>query len=194
MATGRIILLNGPRSVGKTTAAEAIKGLRPDIVILSTMEPLKRQVIAEHGLDPAAYFDVFEMLKDSPFPELAGKTPRQAYIERGGQERQRDPFVIANAWAKQAEMYLLIGFHVLMPNCRLVEEFYATLSVIKPKDVLLMRLINPHKLDPWSGDVGSWFEPVQFGQREMWLVNGDDLDYFKCATAYYGRRFLSVGR
>lgn len=190
MATAGVIVINGPRGVGKTTAADAIKGERGDIIVLSVMTPFKQRVLVELGLDPAAYFDVFEMLKDSPFPELGGRTPRQIYIERGDAARAADPYHFSNAWAKSARLYTSIGFHVVMTDCRFAQEFYASLETVLPRDVLLMRLKNPAKADPWAGDIGSWFETVPLGQREMTIVNDADLGFFKLETAHFGRSFV----
>ena len=78
----KVILLNGPARSGKDSLANSFtrlahdEGLKAEVVKFAG--PLKEMVHRAFGL-PEAH-DSQESCKDTPLPQLFGKTPRQVYI------------------------------------------------------------------------------------------------------------------
>lgn len=201
MAAPNVILINGPKGVGKDTAALAIKGDRPDIAIVPIMAPAKRMAIYEADLDVVTYYDLFELMKDTPFAELDGLTPRQLYIDYGNRQRARNPDAIAIGWKNAVLADSLLDGTVVVPDCRFIEEFFAALKIFKPADILLIRLkefehVNLTEEQLWAGDIGSYFDTssIVWGHREITIFNDLDLDHFRNEAAVIGRGFIARRR
>jgi hypothetical protein len=190
MAAPSIILINGPRGVGKDTAALAIKGKRDDIAIVPVMRVAKRIAIYEANLDAETWFDLFETLKDTPFAELDGRTPRQLYIDYGNKARARSASALASLWKNE-----VLGGHedagtVIVPDVRFIEEFFAALKIFKPADVLMLRIKRPGAT--WDGDIGSYFDTssIVWGHRELTIDNDLDLAAFRDEAMVIGYGFI----
>jgi hypothetical protein len=73
-----LILLNGPKRVGKTTIANTLQRMLNNVQRINMADHVKMMTHAAYGLplDP----DYLEAVKDSPHPAMGGMTPREAYI------------------------------------------------------------------------------------------------------------------
>lgn len=198
--TPTCILINGPKRVGKDTAALAIAGPRENYVIEPVMRQAKRLALTEIGLEHL--LDVFELCKDTPFAELSGKTPRQVYIDFGNRKRAFDPAAIVRLWEKQLIRTLETGpTTIIVPDVRFIEEFYVALPIFKPANVLLMRIYETADERwqdglPFQGDIGSYFvaSPALWGHEERTLINDRPIEYYRGEAAMVGNGFIARRR
>ncbi len=74
----KIILINGPVQVGKSTTADGLFKVLSNAARVNMADHLKTMTHAFYGLplDPNHY----EKVKHIPLPEFGGRTPREAYI------------------------------------------------------------------------------------------------------------------
>lgn len=160
----RIVLLNGPRRVGKDTAAQALAAAFPAIV-LGQSYALKRRVHAAYNLrdDYGAPLDhdAFEDRKDEPAPEFLGRTPREAYIAFS--EAFLKPLhgeeVFGNILA--GELLHLSGVcrWAIVPDSRFAAEALPLIRAFGAPNILLIRLHGGRaRPRPWDGDSGSHIE------------------------------------
>lgn len=199
--TPTCILINGPKSVGKDTAASAIAGVRPGMVIEPVMTVAKHHAILEAGLEPGRYFHIFEQFKDTPFPELYGKTPRDLYIAFGDRERAKDPQAIAKLWLAGLKMKLICGAStILVPDVRFLSEFLAVLPIFQPANVLLLRIYSSVVTRwtdglPFEDDIGSYFlTGAVWGHNELTLVNDKMLVEYQQEASIVGNSFIARRR
>lgn len=78
--TKKIILLNGPPSSGKDTAAKFLVNNIKDCKLDKFARVLKERTHALYGF-PQRDFMYYELIKDVPSSDFYGLTPRQAYIK-----------------------------------------------------------------------------------------------------------------
>ena len=79
----KIIILNAAPSAGKDTIAEAAVQKQPNSVKEQFKEPLYGICAAIYGMDEKTFREIATStsLKETPFTELYGKSPRQVMIE-----------------------------------------------------------------------------------------------------------------
>lgn len=198
MATPVCVLINGPRGIGKTTAAEVV-AKRAGRRIVPVMGGVKEAALTDAGLSEEMV-SLFEMMKDTPIADLDGRTPRQCYIEYANRERQKKATVFAERWTAIADHHAL--FHdavaIIVPDVRFIEEFYAALKIFKPQHIFLLRIKrvgadNKPEDGQWEGDVGSYFDTsaVVWGHRELTMTNDLDLDFFKLEASVFIEGFIA---
>lgn len=208
MATPTCILINGPRGIGKTTAANAIAaGSCPtdQRIVIPVMIKVKEQALVRAGIDPALV-GLFEMAKDTPVADLKGKTPREVYIEYANDMRNlHGENHFAEQWAvfaslaigalKSPEPDVAYCDVVIVPDVRFMPEFYAALSLFKPDHVYVLRVTNAARTN-WIGDVGGYLDTqsVVWGHREQTLINDCDLEFFRLEAAVFAEGFIQRTR
>lgn len=150
-----IVLLNGPRQVGKDYIANAFIDQANSARKLPIMWPGKIAALAELGLLPhTAYTFESDGAKDVPYDRLRGRTPRQVYIEYG--ERMRETHgesYFAELWARVAQVYKGYG-HLVVPDVRFQPEVDEACKAFGAHNVLLVR-VRQDNFD-WTGDIGSY--------------------------------------
>lgn len=160
----RIILLNGPRQVGKDFIASRYIEHANSARSLHVMWPAKLAAMAEYGITPSQV-RAMELYKDEPITgvkdwrglvvsDLEGKTPREVYIEYGDRMRAEEgEAYFANLWAQQAEHYRDYEY-LLVPDVRFREEVEAAARTFGAGNTLLVRVHKNHY--GWDRDVGSY--------------------------------------
>lgn len=156
----KVILLNGPRGVGKDTIAEAYVKVRKcegvQVMICKMMWPMKAAALAEYGL-ASHYVEVFEAinLKDTPQGTLHWHTPREVYIRYAERERARHgQGIYAQMWLKAAALIMHQCDEIIVPDVRFMPEVKAAISLVGGGR---MRLICVHRKDhDWTDDIGSY--------------------------------------
>ncbi len=179
----RIILLNGPRTVGKDYIAdsfiERVKSARK----LPVAFFIKRQALEANDIEPyfAGYLEGYKdrpiggVLQDVPEP-VASKTPRELYIEHGEYMRSEEgDDYFAKLWAVSADMFRGYG-HLLVPDVRFQPEVDEAAAMFGPHNVLLVRV---HREDyGWANDIGSYLKhpySVDFHNDDTTSCAGDRL-------------------
>lgn len=172
----RVILLNGPKLSGKTTAAnQYVLGDQMHEAlprILGASEPMKRYAIKSLGIeDDKAITKLiadFEGMKDTPQLVLQGLTPRQFYIVYGHGLRSRlGETIVADLWLKDAALLTHQCTELIVPNVRFPVEVDAAITLAGYSNVLLVHVRRPGC--SWAGDIGSYL-PFPAG-RDFTLVN-----------------------
>ena len=158
----RIILLNGPRQVGKDFIADryienALFGIKARK--LPVMWPGKLKAMDEYGV-PLTTVEAMEYAKDEPHDMLRDlfgiKTPREVYIDYSARvraEEGEDYFAELWAWhAKQLQHY----DDIVVPDVRFQPEVDVASREFGRHNVLLVRV---HRQDcDWQRDIGSYCE------------------------------------
>ena len=158
----KIILLNGPKSAGKDTIADAYKnyhrGTR-SVTVLPMVRAMHENALAEYGL-PADSVDVINRTgcKDQPSGTLGGKTPREVYIEYGDKMREKyGEYVFGDMWLKRAAMVTPEKNGVIIvPDVRFQPEVNSAIRLAGRDNVMLVYVIRPGK--SWFGDIGRFCE------------------------------------
>lgn len=156
----RIVLLNGPRRVGKDTAARAIAAAVPAVVI-GQSHALKRRVHAAYHLrddwgQPLEH-DAFEDRKDEPAPEFLGRTPREACIafSEAFMKPLHGEEVFGHILA--AELLAVSGAcrWAVVPDSRFAPEAFPLIRAFGAPNILLIRLHGgANRPRPWDEDSG----------------------------------------
>lgn len=148
---GKIILLNGPPSSGKDTAAKAIRGWYDQErghrrCMLDRMSmPIKR-AFAGYVNQPCSSDGVvenYEYRKDEPLPELAGKSFRQWQIDFS--ESFIKPLYGAEAFPQLLAARIRRRFEkniadlIVVPDCGFKVEVDVIYQQFDPRDILLIR-------------------------------------------------------
>lgn len=188
----QIILLNGPRGVGKTTAA--VNMARTDWRLVSIVETLKWQTLGHHGID-VALLPVYESMKDMQLPEFGGLSFREAVIAhtaRIGRLR------VVKEWVDRMRAtmsaYQDVQQVIVVPDVRFFEEFAAAVDLVGGANVYLMRIYRPGH--DFTGDVGGYIrtDMAVFGNVECSIQNDQDEAFFKLETSVYAHGFVSRAR
>lgn len=174
----RIVLLNGPRQVGKDFIGDKFVQEANSARKLPIMWPGKLAAMAEHGVPPS-HVHAMERHKDEKINgvkdwqgiDVTGihdKTPREVYIEYG--ERMREEHgedYFANLWAEHARNYR--GYAVIVvPDVRFQPEVTAACREFGEHNVLLVR-VRQDDYD-WQGDIGSYLThwmAIEFDNTEQ---------------------------
>lgn len=173
----QIILINGPKGVGKDTAALAMK--REGWIIAPIMAEAKLRTLDNWNVD-RSLLGVFDSLKDQPFDEFGGQSFRQAIINYANGQRRENPKFFAENWAERlGDWYADKMPVVLVPDVRFFEEFIAACDLVGGKNVYLLRVFRPGH--GWEGDVGGYIRTdlAVFGNGEASIQNDQDEDFFK---------------
>jgi len=164
----RIILLNGPRQVGKDFIADRFIEHASSARKLPIMWPGKLAAMAEYGGTPS-HVQIMEHYKDEPISgakdwqglnvsSLDGKTPREVYIEYGERMRTEEgEDYFANLWAQHATNYRGYGY-ILVPDVRFQEEVDAASREFGQHNVLLVR-VRRQDYD-WQRDIGTYCKHI----------------------------------
>lgn len=162
----RIILLNGPRQVGKDFIADKFVGEADSARKLPIMWLEKLAAMAEHGVPPS-HVHAMERFKDEPIngvkdwqgldvSALHGKTPRQVYIEYGERMRAEEgDTYFAKLWAKHAAQYRGYGY-IVVPDVRFQPEVDEAVREFGAHNVLLVRVRQENY--GWANDIGSYLK------------------------------------
>lgn len=157
----KVILLNGPRQVGKDYIADRAIELMGSCRKLPVGFFIKRAALEANGLQPHLV-GMLEAHKDRPLGEmlhnLAGplvtKTPRDLYIEYGDyMRREEGGDYFAKLWAESADQYRGYGT-LLVPDVRFQSEVNHAVRIFGITPVLLVRVRR--KDYDWKGDVGTY--------------------------------------
>ena len=154
----KVILLNGPRQVGKDFIADKFVEDANSARKLPIMWPAKIAAMAEHGFT-TSQVQYFETCKDTKQPLLAGiadETPRSIYIEYGTRMREEhgDGY-FAKMWAEFARRYRGYGV-IVVPDVRFQAEVDEALREFGEHNVMLVR-VRQDDFD-WQGDIGHYCE------------------------------------
>lgn len=164
----RIILLNGPRQVGKDFIADRFVGEADSARKLPITVPGKLAAMAEHGVPPS-HVHAMERFKDEPIngvkdwqgldvSDLHGKTPRQVYIEYGERMRAEEgDTYFAKLWATHARQYRGYGY-IVVPDVRFQPEVDEAVREFGAHNVLLVRVRQEDY--GWTGDIGSYLKHI----------------------------------
>lgn len=152
----RVILLNGPKGVGKDYVASRYIDVDPLLSerILPIMWPMKVEALRDAGVHPALVHEL-ENRKDEPAPELGSKTPRNLYIEYG--QRKRKEYgrnYIANLWMRKASDMRYNT--IVVPDVRFQPEVAAAVRLVGSRNVMLVHVHRDGHT--WEGDIGSYLE------------------------------------
>lgn len=179
----KVILLNGPKYVGKDTAAKQfcdlvnIEGTPASAVVMPMAKPMKLAALTElldnlaeqgvYGGSPKDCYEIFERAKDEPMGTATGAlTPRQLYIEYGTMlRRTKGEDAVADLWLKDAAvMYaeaIKTGLpeYLVVPDCRFLPEYDAACKLVGVKNVALVEMQRDGCT--WDDDIGAWlFEHI----------------------------------
>lgn len=164
----RIVLLNGPRQVGKDFIADRFIDHEQSSRKLPVMWPGKLAAMADHGVTPSQVA-VMESRKDKPIHHplggpgelpvsLHGKTPREVYIEYGERMRAEEgDDYFARLWAQHARNYRGYGY-IVVPDVRFQPEVDAASREFGQHNVLLVR-VRRQDYD-WQRDIGSYCKHI----------------------------------
>lgn len=158
MAAGKIILLNGPPSSGKDTAAKHIRLWYPTWAqtaggsylnskcALDRMSmPIKRAFAGYLAapISPDGLVEGYESRKDEPLPELTGKSYRQWQIDFSEQfikplyGTEAFPLLLAARIRRRFEKG--IANLIVVPDCGFKVEVDVIYEKFPPEDILLVR-------------------------------------------------------
>lgn len=188
-----VILINGPRGVGKDTAANAMVEKWPTWQASKISRGIKLMTLDKFGID-RGMLDFYDQhgIKDAPLDEFRGQSFRAVVIETGLQERARDPYSMARAWAEDLKPTLQFGYPaVVVSDCRFFEEFIVACDLVGGANVYLMRIQRPGH--DWTNDIGGYIrtDMAVFGNGEVTVQNDMDEDYFKLEATVFAHGFVA---
>jgi len=182
-------LLNGPKGVGKDTAANHM--LRPGWVSASIMEDVKLDVLDLYGVD-RDLIGLYESIKDQPADTFRGLSFRGAVIDYATKHRKDDPYYFAKKWAFYTKSLMSTDVPVVVvPDVRFFEEFIIACDLVGGRNVYLMRVYRPGH--DFTGDVGGYIrtDMAVFGNAEVTINNDMDEEYFKLETSVFAQGFVA---
>lgn len=164
----RVVLMNGPRGVGKDEITKQYTALYP-AVVLSIAKPMKMEAIASvrypnftepYDGDIEQAYEHFEANKDTPMLALGGKTPRQLYIEYGNR-RRRDAGedVYATMWLRAAAGLIATAkrpITLIVPDCRFAVELHAAMTLAGGRNCIVIHVHRDGHT--WQDDIGSYID------------------------------------
>lgn len=186
-----IVLLNGPKQSGKTTAAKILCSSYKNSYRAAFAEPLKEGVHASLGIDrPWDYWDERED-KDTPNDEFFGVSPRQAYINHS--ENYMKKFYGENIFAELMVNKIRNGMHrnsmkiIFIADCGFEIEYFHLQS--KFSKTYVVQIHRPyHTFVNDSREYISYVEPSHF-----WVLeNNSDLDNFELRVYAIMKEILAV--
>ncbi len=162
----RVVLMNGPRGVGKDEITKQYMALYP-AQVLSISKPMKMEAI--RALDVFSHIDdahaeavvwALEDEKDTPLPVLGGKTPRQVYIEYGNRRRQEaGETVFADMWLRVAAGLIVTAkkpITLIVPDCRFAVELHAAMTLAGGRNCVVVHVHRDGHT--WQDDIGSYID------------------------------------
>lgn len=189
----KVILLNGPRQVGKDFIADEFISLNRSARKLPVTWPLKLAAMAEHGIPPSTV-RILDTAKDRPIgntlqgphvPDaveaIEGWTPREIYIAYGDRMRaEMGDDYFAQLWASHADQYR--GYeYIVVPDVRFQPEVDVASQVFGRFNTYLVR-VKQADFD-WRTDIGSYLKhTVSFD------FNNDD----HTSKADVGKRLVNI--
>lgn len=157
----KVIMLNGPRSVGKDYIADRCIERLNSTRKLPIAFFIKRAALQMHGIAPH-FAGMLEGYKDRPLGDvlhdlrepLASRTPRELYIEYGDYMRREegDDF-FAKMWAESADLYRGYGT-LFVTDVRFQCEVDEAVKIFGISPVLLVR-VRRENYD-WTNDIGTY--------------------------------------
>jgi hypothetical protein len=170
------LCMNGPPGSGKDEAGKFFSR-HWGASILKFAEPLERGVQAIYEIDPTTWFGLREPLKDSPAPELLGKTCRQTMIglSEDYMKKLHGPevfgrFAVAQVRRKQAQAPMR---DLVFTDCGFAAEFEFLKETIGDHyQVVLVRIARPDH--DFTGDSRGYIPDPDWR-----LGNSGDLAEFK---------------
>ena len=151
----QVIMLNGPRTVGKNYIADKFIEQATSARMLPIAWPMKLQAMAERNLTPSDVH-VMEFAKDRKIARLGGLSPREAYIEFGTRMREQwgqDYF--ANLWSVHARNFTSYKI-IVVPDARFQEEVNEACKEFGEHNVILVRVHRENF--GWRDDIGSYLK------------------------------------
>lgn len=190
----QMVLLNGPRGVGKNSAADAM--MRPGWLQAPVMRQIKRATLEGYGIG-RDLLPVYESLKDVPLEVFGNKSFRQAVI---GYSQRVGIATVVKVWmddlVRELEYAHGLGADdidtIVVPDVRFFEEYIAAVEYVGARNVYVVRVKRPGH--GWEGDVGSYLHVNGFGSAEVTIMNDQDEAYFKLETAVFAQGFVSQAR
>lgn len=188
-----VILLNGPRGCGKDTAANAMVAKWPAWKTSKISRGIKLKALDAYKV-PREQLEFWDQpgVKDTPVMEFDGECFRKVVIDIGLQERARDPYAVARAWAEDLKPTLQFGYPaVVVSDCRFFEEFIVACDLVGPRNVYLMRIVRPGH--DWTGDIGQYVTTDKgvFGNGEVTVANNLDEEFFKLEMTVFAHGFVA---
>lgn len=169
----KVILLNGPRDVGKDFLADKFIDEELSARKLPVTWPLKLEAMAQYGIPPSLV-NGYEQSKDVPINDqfaphaLKGRTPREVYIKYGTALRAAEgESAVAKRWRNDARMKRGYGF-LLVPDVRFQPEVDEAVKEFGHLNVVLVHVRRAGR--SWAGDIGSY---VDHGQWFAYRNDGD---------------------
>lgn len=164
----RVVLMNGPRGVGKDEITKQYAALYP-AQVLSIAKPMKMEAIATvnypgftepYDGDIEQAYEHFEANKDTPMLALGGKTPRQLYIEHGNRRRaEAGANVFADMWLRVAAGLIVTAkkpITLIVPDCRFAPELHAAMTLAGGRNCLVVHVHRDGHT--WQDDIGSYID------------------------------------
>lgn len=148
----QVVLLNGPRGVGKDTAARAM--MRPGYSRAAVMDTTKLEVLRGLGISPdlLGVYDT-QGVKDVPLPEFGGLSFRQCVINY---VNTHDRASIVKRWGEALDAMRYVVDVAVVTDARFFEEFATAVDIVGGKNVLLVRVVRAGHT--WAGDIGYYIE------------------------------------
>lgn len=169
-----VIILNGPPSCGKDSAANILCKLSPtNFVKIKVADPLKNAVHGLFGLDNIAP-DFYDAVKDKPHPDFAYNIPRQCYIDmaeyftkpRYGHKH------FGEIWVRRfikTTIYNGLLFGVIS-DCGFPEELQPIINCVGQEQALLIRI---HGRGTYDNDSRNYVYGVCEHELDVNISEGD---------------------
>lgn len=185
----KLILINGPKRVGKDTLGQALYQEISNAMLFEFAYPVKRGTHAAFGLDVPV--DHYENCKDEPHSDFFGMTPRKAWIDHAEKymrkEYGRDVYVkiLLNRITRIRMNRNATHTNVwIVTDTRFKEEVKGMSEAIGAKNTLIIQ-VHREGYD-FTKDVGAYQQYGGIKCAELWNVEGNPAKYIDEAKKLVG--------